>query len=115
VNHLCVIKVTTGEWRDEKKNIPTNDKEVIINGVCVMNQSSDFKSANDDGDEENSVNQSNDDGDDKLTIADGNEDADEIKKSFIKKPNKSIDNNDDNDDDGVKVKKEVEESNAWEY
>lgn len=102
--------MTTGEWRDDKKNIP-NDKEVIINGVCVMNQSSDFKS-NDDG-EDGNMDQSNDDDHDvsKLTISESN-DEDEIKKSFIKKPNmdKSVDSSDD-----VKVKKEVDESNAWEY
>ena len=100
--------MTTGEWSDiNKTNIP-NDKEVIINGVCVMNQSSDFKS--NDGDADENMDQSNEDNDDKLTISESN-DEDEIKKSFIKKPN--MDKVDSSDD--VKVKKEVDEANAWEY
>lgn len=99
-----------GDWRDEAKKAIANEKEVIINGVCVMNQSSDFKS-DDDGHAE----QSNDEGDDadkRLTIAEGNVD-DEIKKSFIKKPSTEKAPLDGADD--VKVKKEIEESNAWEY
>ena len=92
-----LFSVTTGEWGD-KNNIP-NDKEVIINGVCVMNQSSDYKS-NDD--EDVNMEKSNEDKDDNLTIAESN-DEDEIKKSFIKKPN-PIDSSDD-----VQVKKEVDE------
>lgn len=96
-----------GDWRDEAKKIIANDKEVIINGVCVMNQSSDFKS--DDGGDDN-VERSNDDGETRLSIADGN-DEDEIKKSFIKKPN--MEKADESDD--VKVKKEIDESGAWEY
>lgn len=97
-----------GDWRDEaKKIIANNDKEVIINGVCVMNQSSDYKS--DDGGDE-SVEQSNDDGIRRLSIADGN-DEDEIKRSFIKKPN--MEKADSGDD--VKVKKEIDEAGAWEY
>lgn len=110
LNIFFYFIVTTGEWGDDKKNIPGGDKEVIINGVCVMNQSSDFKS--NDGDEDGNADQSNDDGD-KLTIAEGN-DEDDIKKSFIKKPNseKSVDG----DDDVMMVKKEVDtETNAWEY
>ena len=90
------------DWRDEaKKNI--DDKEVIINGVCVMNQSS---VRSDDG-EDDKMDQSNDDED---NIAEKN-DEDEIKKSFIKKPN--VEKSDGGDD--VKVKKEVDEASAWEY
>lgn len=98
-----------GDWRDEAKKAIANDKEVIINGVCVMNQSSDFKS--DGGDDVNM--EQNDDADEsesRLTIADAN-DEDEIKKSFIKKP--SLDKAESGDD--VKVKKEVDEAGAWEY
>lgn len=95
------------DWRDDaNKNIP-NEKEVIINGVCVMNQSSDFKS--DDGDE--NMEQSNDDCDDAERKLSNDED-DEIKKSFIKKPNmdKSVDGDD------VQVKREVDEGGErWEY
>lgn len=90
--------MTTGEWGDNKKNIP-NDKEVIINGVCVMNPSTDYKSNDED---DVNMEKSADDKDDKLTIAESN-DEDEIKKSFIKKPN-PIEASDD-----VKVKKELEE------
>lgn len=104
--------MTTGEWGDEKKNIP-NDKEVIINGVCVMNQSTDFKSNEGDEEEEDegNANQSNEEGVEKLSLAERN-DEDEIKKSFIKKPSsdKSMDGGDD-----VMVKKEVDEASAWEY
>jgi hypothetical protein len=96
--------VNPGDWRDEAKKNNVDDKEVIINGVCVMNQSSDMRS--DDG-EDDKMDQSNEDGDD---AADGN-DEDEIKKSFIKKPNmEKVDGGDD-----VKVKKEVDEAGAWEY
>ncbi len=100
--------MTTGEWNDDKKTSST-DKEVIINGVCVMNQSSDFKS-NEEDESESNVDQSNDE-ENQLTIAEGNEE-DEIKKSFIKKPNseKSVDSGDE-----LTVKKEVDEANSWEY
>lgn len=103
--------MTTGEWGDEKKNIP-NDKEVIINGVCVMNQSTDFKSnEGDDEEDDANANQSNEEGVEKLSLTERN-DEDEIKKSFIKKPHsdKSVDGGDD-----VMVKKEVDEASAWEY
>ncbi|KAG5673046.1 hypothetical protein PVAND_003123 [Polypedilum vanderplanki] len=107
-----LITMTTGEWRDEKKNIPGDDKEVIINGVCVMNQSSDYKS--NDGDDAN-MDQSNEEGEDKLTIAEGENDEDEsIKKSFIKKPN-PIEKSMNESADDVTVKREVDDSNAWEY
>jgi len=99
------------DWRDEaKKNIPgsNSEKEVIINGVCVMNQSSDFKS----DDEDANANE------DKLTIADASGE-DEIKKSFIKKPPTSMDCSksvDGDDDDVVNVKKEMDEGgDRWEY
>lgn len=106
--------MTTGDWRDDAKKAIANDKEVIINGVCVMNQSSDYKS-DDEGDA--TMEQSNDDegegdeSDAKLTIAEGN-DEDEIKKSFIKKPlsEKAAESGDD-----VSVKKEIDEAGAWEY
>lgn len=91
-----------GDWRDEAKKNNVDDKEVIINGVCVMNQASDLRS--EDGDDVN-MDQSNDDDN-----ADAN-DADEIKKSFIKKP--SLDKSESGDE--VKVKKEIDESGAWEY
>lgn len=91
-----------GDWRDEAKKNNVDDKEVIINGVCVMNQSSDLRSEN--GDDVN-MDQSNDDDN-----ANAN-DADEIKKSFIKKP--SLDKSESGDE--VKVKKEIDESGAWEY
>jgi hypothetical protein len=98
--------VTTGEWGDEKKNnIPNDKEEVIINGVCVMNQS-DYKSNDED---EGHADQSLEDGDDKLTIAEENDEDDDIKKSFIKKPSGL------EKDDDVTVKKEVDESSAWEY
>jgi hypothetical protein len=100
--------VTTGEWNEEKKGI-AGDKEVIINGVCVMNQSTDFKT-NDEEDESN-VNPSNDESENRLAIAEGN-DEDEIKKSFIKKP--SSEKATEKDDD-VAVKKEVDEQTSWEY
>lgn len=91
-----------GDWRDEAKKAIAGDKEVIINGVCVMNQSSDFN------DDDENMDQSNDDGEDeKLTIAEGN-DEDNIKKSFIKKPERM-------DSDDVKVKTEEDEAGAWEY
>lgn len=93
-----------GDWRDEAKKNNVDDKEVIINGVCVMNQSSDMRS--DDG-EDDKMDQTNEDGED---ITEGN-DEDEIKKSFIKKP--SVEKPDGGDD--VKVKKEVDEAGAWEY
>lgn len=99
-----------GDWREEAKKIVANEKEVIINGVCVMNQSSDYKS--DDGDDAN-MDQSIDDADEsgaRLTTAETH-DEDEIKKSFIKKPEKaSMEAADD-----VKVKKEVDEASAWEF
>lgn len=94
-----------GDWRDEAKKNNVDDKEVIINGVCVMNQASDLRS--DDGDDTN-MDQSNEDGDE--TNAETN-DEDEIKKSFIKKP--SVEKVETGDD--VKVKKEVDEAGAWEY
>lgn len=95
-----------GDWREEAKKAVASEKEVIINGVCVMNQSSDYKS----DDEGQAMDQSNDDADEsKLTIAEGNEE-DEIKKSFIKKPEKAGESGDD-----FKVKKEVDEAGAWEY
>lgn len=103
------LPVNPSDWRDDAKKSITNDKEVIINGVCVMNQSSEFKS--DDG----NLDQSNEDGgesESRLTIAEGNEE-DVIKKSFIRKPSMekaSIDSSDD-----VKVKKEIDEAGAWEY
>ena len=96
-----------GDWRDETKKNVANDKEVIINGVCVMNQSSDYKSDGE-GDDENM--EEGEESEAKLTIAEEN-DEDEIKKSFIKKP--SLEKAESGDD--VKVKKEIEESNAWEY
>lgn len=98
--------MTTGEWSDAKKG--TNENEVIINGVCVMNQSTDFK-ANDE-DEESNIDNSNDEADTRLTIAENDED--EIKRSFIKKPSsdKSVEKSDD-----VSVKKEIDEPNSWEY
>jgi hypothetical protein len=94
--------VNPGDWRDEAKKNNVDDKEVIINGVCVMNQSSDMRS--EDGEDEKM--EQNDDGDD---AAEAN-DEDEIKKSFIKKP--SVEKNEAED---VKVKKEVDEAGAWEY
>lgn len=97
------------DWREEAKKAIANDKEVIINGVCVMNQSSEFKS-----DEEGDANNEQDEGDEsdaKLTIAEGH-DEDAIKKSFIKKP--SLDKSAEIGDD-LKVKREVDESSAWEY
>lgn len=94
-----------GDWREEAKKNNVDDKEVIINGVCVMNQASDLRS--DDGEDVN-MDQSNEDGDE--NVAERN-DEDEIKKSFIKKP--SVEATDSSDD--VKVKKEVDESGAWEY
>jgi hypothetical protein len=97
--------VNPGDWRDEAKKAA--DKEVIINGVCVMNQSSDFKS---DCDDVNMENENGDESDAKSTAAEGN-DEDEIKKSFIKKP--SLDKSESGED--VRVKKEVDESSAWEY
>lgn len=100
-----LFPVNPGDWRDEAKKAA--DKEVIINGVCVMNQSSDFKS-----DDDNDVNMENENGDEsdaKSTAAEGN-DEDDIKKSFIKKPSMEKSESDD-----VKVKKEVDESSAWEY
>jgi hypothetical protein len=101
--------VTTGEWNEEKKGI-ANDKEVIINGVCVMNQSSDFK-ANDEDEVESIVDPSNDESDKRLTIAEENDedenDENEIKKTFIKKP---VENSDD-----ITVKKEVDEHSSWDY
>lgn len=99
-----------GDWRDEAKKSIANEKEVIINGVCVMNQSSDYKS--DDGDDVNmeQVDDGDDESDARLTIAETH-DEDEIKKSFIKKPEKaSMEAADD-----VKVKKEVDEASAWEF
>lgn len=101
-----------GDWRDEANKNLANDKEVIINGVCVMNQSSDYKS--DDGDDVN-MDQSNDDADEsdpRLTIAAEGHDEDDIKKSFIKKPSldKSVESSDD-----IRVKKEIDEAGAWEY
>lgn len=101
--------MTTGEWNEEKKEI-ANEKEVIINGVCVMNQSTDFKD-NDEDEDESNVDHSNDESDKRLTIAEEN-DEDEIKKSFIKKP--SAENSTENSDD-VAVKKEVDEHSSWEY
>jgi hypothetical protein len=102
-----LFPVNPGDWRDEAKK--ALDKEVIINGVCVMNQSSDFKS--DEGEDVNmEQNENGDESDAKSTAADGN-DEDEIKKSFIKKP--SMEMSESGDD--VKVKKEVDESSAWEY
>lgn len=99
--------MTTGDWREEAKKAVANDKEVIINGVCVMNQSSDYKS-----DEEGDANNEQEDEDDaKLTVAEGN-DEDSIKKSFIKKP--SLEKSSESADD-LKVKKEVDEAGAWEY
>lgn len=107
------------DWRDDtkKSSIPASDKEVIINGVCVMNQSSDFK--RDDG----SVQPENKDTED-ITDQEAkpasleNDEDDEIKKSFIKKPSLA-DNEEDkskSDDSDVLVKKEVDESgNQWEY
>lgn len=101
--------MTTGEWNEEKKEI-ANDKEVIINGVCVMNQSSDFK-ANDEDEVESNVDPSNDESDKRLTIAEENDeyenDENEIKKTFIKKP---VENRED-----VTVKKEVDEHSSWDY
>jgi hypothetical protein len=97
--------VNPGDWREDAKKNNVDDKEVIINGVCVMNQASDLRS--DDGEDVN-MDQSNEDGDE--NVAEGN-DEDEIKKSFIKKPNVEI--TDSTDD--VKVKKEVDEAGAWEY
>lgn len=94
-----------GDWRDEAKKAA--DKEVIINGVCVMNQSSDFKS---DGDDVNMENENGDESNAKSTAPEGN-DEDEIKKSFIKKP--SMEKSESGED--VRVKKEVDESSAWEY
>lgn len=101
--------MTTGEWNDDKKGLP-GDKEVIINGVCVMNQSSDFK-ANEEDEDESNVENLNEESDTRLTLAEGNEE-DEIKKSFIKKPN--LENSMEKSDD-VTVKKEVNEANSWEY
>jgi hypothetical protein len=106
--------VTTGEWRDEKKNIPgDSDKEVIINGVCVMNQSSDYKS--NDGDDVN-MDQSAEETGDKLTMAEGDDhdEDDSIKKSFIKKPS-ALEKAMNESADDVTVKHEVDDSNAWEY
>lgn len=104
--------MTTGEWSDDKKGI-SSDKEVIINGVCVMNQSSsDFKAnEEEEEDDDNDGNIENSNEDNRLAIADGN-DEDEIKKSFIKKPNseKSLESSED-----VSVKKEKDEPNTWEY
>lgn len=99
-----------GDWREEAKKAITNDKEVIINGVCVMNQSLT------DGDDDDDVNmdQAMDERDEPhMRLPAIGHDEDEIKKSFIKKPSmekSSVDNADD-----VKVKKEIDESGAWEY
>jgi hypothetical protein len=98
--------VTTGEWGDKKNPLGGNggegDKEVnIINGVCVMNKSSD------EADEDENMEKSNEDYDDEGKKNDENSE-DEIKKSFIKKP--SIEEGDD-----VRVKKEVEEPSGWEF
>lgn len=104
------LPVNPGDWRDDAKKNITNDKEVIINGVCVMNQSSDYKS--DDGDDAERSHEDGEESNARLAIAEGNED-DEIKKSFIRKPSmdkSSIENSDD-----IKVKTEIDESGAWEY
>ena len=104
------LPVNPGDWRDESNKNNSNDKEVIINGVCVMNQSSDFKS-----DDDVNMDQSNDDGEEavsRLTITESNEE-DVIKKSFIRKP--SIEKNSLESSDDVKVKKEIDEAGAWEY
>lgn len=98
-----------GDWREEAKKIVANEKEVIINGVCVMNQSSDYKSDGDDANMDQSIDDADESGA-RLTIAETH-DEDEIKKSFIKKPEKaSMEAADD-----VKVKKEVDEASAWEF
>lgn len=97
------------DWREEAKKAITNDKEVIINGVCVMNQSLT------DGDDDVNMDQSNDEGDEsiaRLAPADRHDD-DEIKKSFIKKP--SLDKSSVDNADEIKVKKEMDETGAWEY
>lgn len=99
-----------GDWRDEAKKSIASEKEVIINGVCVMNQSTDYKS-----DDEVNMDQSMDEGDDavaRLNVTEAH-DADEIKKSFIKKP--SLDKASVESSDDVKVKKEIDEAGAWEF
>lgn len=95
--------MTTGEWGDKKNplGVSGGDKEVIINGVCVMNKSSD------EADDDENMEKSNDDYDDEEKKNEENSE-DEIKKSFIKKP--SIEDGDD-----VRVKKELEESSGWEF
>lgn len=103
-----------GDWRDEANKTSANDKEVIINGVCVMNQSSDYKS-NDGEDDDVNMDQSTDGGDEavsRLSLSEGH-DEDAIKKSFIKKPGMEKASLDSADD--VKVKKEIDEAGAWEY
>jgi homeobox protein cut-like len=104
------------DWRDDSKktNIPA-EKEVIINGVCVMNQSSDFDQSEADKQEET-------EDETKTTNIDEEDDAEsenQIKKSFIKKPTppeseSAAEDNKKADLDDVSVKKEVEAGN-WEY
>lgn len=111
---LFLLNLVNPDWNDSKKlNIP-GEKEVIINGVCVMNQGSDFKQDDEEAVQIEStpdiMNESDHTDDDEGRNSDVNDEDDEIKKSFIKKPTTTDDipMNLDNDDD-VKVKKEVED------
>lgn len=100
-----MLLVNPGDWREEAKKAITNDKEVIINGVCVMNQSltDGDDDAMDEADEPHM----------RLPVSDVQHDEDEIKRSFIKKP--SMEKSPVESADDVKVKKEIDETGAWEY
>lgn len=108
---VSFFSLVNPDWNESKKlNIP-GEKEVIINGVCVMNQGTDFKQDDEEAVQIEStpdIMNESDHTDDEERNSDNNDEDDEIKKSFIKKPTTDIPMNMDNGDD-VKVKKEVED------
>lgn len=127
-------------WQDDKKgpsNLsnndsnairPPNDDEVIINGVCVMQQNSDFD--NDDSTlriepqsadrlDDNESARSDDENDDKSTKINENMDIDTPSENDGKandSDNRSGDKSDPKDNENLPVvKKESEDSERWDY
>lgn len=126
-------------WQDDKKgpsasqndaNAAANrapaDDEVIINGVCVMQQNSDFdhddstlrvepQSVDRLDDSENA--RSDDENDGKSTKNNDDMDTDALsEKDANGSDNKSIDKSDSKDNDNLPVvKKEADESDRWDY